>query len=74
MTTSEVAAVGLLVCGVALAFTALVLPPPGQIDSSVIYVFAQILIYCGSVFGVDSYINHKIKRRDANYKSLNGYD
>lgn len=39
-----------------MAFTALLLPPQGEIHESVLYLFAQILIYAGSVFGMDCYI------------------
>ncbi len=59
----EGSAVGMLCCGLALAFTALLLPPSGEIHESVLYLFAQILIYCGSVFGMDTYINRKIAER-----------
>lgn len=27
-----------------------------------IFIFAQILIYCGSIFGIDSYITRKIRK------------
>ena len=37
------------------------MPPPGQIHDSVLYIFAQILIYCGSIFGIDSYISRKLR-------------
>lgn len=62
----EWTAIVLLVAGVAMAFTALMLPPPGEIDDSVLYIFAQILIYCGSIFGIDSYISQKIKSHNNN--------
>ena len=62
----ELTAVVLLVAGVAMAVTALFLPPPGEIHDSVLYIFAQILIYCGSIFGIDSYITQKIKNNHNN--------
>ena len=43
-----------------MAFIALLLPPPGEIHDSVLYVFAQILIYSGTVFGLDCYFTEKI--------------
>lgn len=52
----EWTAIGLLAFGIILAFVALLMPPPGEIHDSVLYIFAQILIYCGSIFGIDSYI------------------
>ena len=56
----EWTAILLLTAGVAMAFIALLLPPPGEIHDSVLYVFAQILIYSGTVFGLDSYFTKKI--------------
>ena len=56
----ECTAILLLTAGVAMAFIALLLPPPGEIHDSVLYVFAQILIYSGTVFGLDSYFTKKI--------------
>ena len=73
-TVKEWTAIVLLACGIILAFIALLLPPPGEIHDSVLYIFAQILIYCGSIFGIDSYINQKIKNRNVNNKSPNDYD
>ena len=63
----EGSAVGMLCCGLVLAFTALLLPPSGEIHESVLYLFAQILIYCGSVFGMDTYINRKIAERTEDF-------
>ena len=57
----ELTAIVLLACGIIMAFTALLMPPPGQIHDSVLYIFAQILIYCGSIFGIDSYISRKLR-------------
>lgn len=46
----------LLLSGVVMAYIALFLPPPGEIHDSVLYIFAQILIYAGSIFGFGAYI------------------
>ncbi len=58
----ELTAVFMLLVGVALAFIALFMPPPGEIHDSVLYIFAQILIYAGSVFGISAYID-KLKNK-----------
>ena len=50
ISVKEWTAILLLTAGVAMAFIALLLPPPGEIHDSVLYVFAQILIYSGTVF------------------------
>ena len=56
----ELTAIVLLTFGIILAFVALLMPPPGEIHDSVLYIFAQILIYCGSIFGIDCYISKKL--------------
>ena len=53
----ETTACGLLLSGVVIAFIALLMPPPGEIHDSVLYLFAQILIYAGSVFGISAYVD-----------------
>ena len=57
MKIKEFSAMFLLVAGVAFAFIALLMPPPGEIHDSVLYIFAQILIYAGSVFGISAYVD-----------------
>jgi hypothetical protein len=61
----EGTALVLLAAGVVMAFIALFLPPPGEIDDSVLFIFAQILLYAGSIFGIDAYIKKSINRRDS---------
>jgi len=58
----EWTAVILLLGGVVMAFIALFLPPPGEIHESVLYLFAQILIYAGSIFGIEAYIKKLMGR------------
>ena len=59
----QLSALLLIIFGILLAFVALFMPPKGEIDESVIYIFAQVLIYAGSVYGMDSYIAHCIEQR-----------
>lgn len=58
----EKSAIGMLVAGIAFALIALLVPPVGQIHESVCWVFAQCLIYAGSVFGIATYIEHLHQR------------
>ena len=62
----ERTAIVLLTFGIILAFVALLMPPPGEIHDSVLFIFAQIIINCGSIFGIDSYISQKIKKNHNN--------
>ena len=45
--------------GFALAVAGFIVPPTGQIHESVIGIFAECLIYAGSIFGVTIYIQTK---------------
>lgn len=56
----DLTAIVLLIAGIAMAFIALFLPPPGEIHESVLFIFAQILIYAGSIFGIDAYIRKSL--------------
>ena len=61
VTLKSISALIMIVFGMVLAFIALFMPPQGEIDESVIYVFAQVLIYAGSVFGFDVFITQRIR-------------
>lgn len=52
-------ALALLFSGVALSVAGFCTAPRGEISESVLWYFAQTLIYAGSVFGVSSYIDIK---------------
>ena len=53
----------MLVFGAAVAAISLFMPPEGEIDGSVLMLFAQILVYAGSVFGVKIYIKDLINKK-----------
>lgn len=52
-------AVGMLVAGVGLSIAGFIVAPMGQIHDSVLWFFAQCLIYAGSIFGIGIYVNGK---------------
>lgn len=52
-------AVGMLFAGVGLSVAGFVVEPLGQIHDSVLWFFAQCLIYAGSIFGIGIYVNGK---------------
>lgn len=52
-------AVGMLLAGVALSVAGFCVPPVGEISDSVLWFFAQCLIYAGSIFGVSIYVQSK---------------
>ena len=60
--TERISALLLLVFGATMAAISLFMPPEGEIDGSVLMLFAQILVYAGSIFGVKIYIKDLIKR------------
>ena len=52
-------AVAMLLGGFTLAVAGFIVPPTGQIHESVLGIFAECLIYAGSIFGVTIYIQTK---------------
>lgn len=56
-------AVAMLVIGAALSVAGFCVPPVGEISDSVLWFFAQCLIYAGSIFGITVYVNDKINKR-----------
>ena len=49
----------MLVCGVALTVAGFIVPPTGEISDSVLWFAAQTMLYAGSVFGVNVYVQDK---------------
>ncbi len=52
-------ALGMLAAGVSLSVAGFCVPPVGEISDSVLWFFAQCLIYSGSALGVGAYIQNK---------------
>ncbi|MFT3994779.1 MAG: hypothetical protein QM660_10755 [Dysgonomonas sp.] len=55
-------AVGMLLLGSGLAIAGFVQSSAGQIHDSVLWLFAQCLLYAGSIFGVSVYISERFSR------------
>jgi hypothetical protein len=53
-------AIAMLASGVALSVAGFVVEPTGQIHDSVLWYFAQTLIYAGSIFGISIYANARV--------------
>jgi len=53
-------AVGMLVWGVLLTSAAFIVPPLGEVHDSILWILGQILIYCGSIFGIAMYARKKL--------------
>ena len=56
-------AVFMLVSGVALSTAGFITPPLGEISDSVLWFFAQCLLYAGAALGIDVIIDHKMNDR-----------
>lgn len=52
----------MLAAGVALSAAGFSTPPVGEISDSVLWVFAQCLLYAGGIFGVRSYVDRKMQQ------------
>lgn len=53
-------AIAMLAAGVIMTAAGFIVPPLGEISDSVLWFFAQCLIYAGSIFGVSIYVQSKI--------------
>ena len=53
-------AIAMLIWGVMLTTCAFFVPPMGEVHDSVLWVLGQILIYCGSIFGIAMYARKKL--------------
>lgn len=52
-------AIGMLAAGVVLSAAGFIVEPTGEIHDSVLWFFAQCLLYAGSIFGIGTYVNSK---------------
>lgn len=61
-------AVGMLIAGTGLTVAGFLVTPLGIIHDSVLWFFAQCLLYAGSIFGVSIYVTGKVNKAIANFK------
>lgn len=61
-------AVGMLMAGAGLSTAGFFVAPVGAIHDSVLWFFAQCLIYAGSIFGVSIYVTGKVNKAITNFK------
>lgn len=64
MDAKNFSALFLLFSGVTMAFLSFFTSQNGEISDSVLWYFAQCLIYAGSVFGMKIYIDNAIREKD----------
>lgn len=55
-------AIAMLMLGAALSIAGFITAPAGQIHESVLWLFAQCLIYAGSVFGISVYMSDRFNK------------
>jgi hypothetical protein len=53
-------AIGMLAAGVGLSTAGFCVEPVGEISDSVLWFFAQCLLYAGAALGIDVFVEHKI--------------
>lgn len=51
----------MLASGIVMSFLSFFLSAVKHIDDSVLWYFAQTIVYASSVFGIGSYVNYKLK-------------
>lgn len=52
----------LIFCGVAMLFVAMFIDPKGEISGTVLGAAGEMFVLAGSMMGMDSYVNYKIKK------------
>lgn len=52
----------LAIAGVAMLFVAMFIDPQGEISGSVLGAVGEVFLLAGSLLGLDSYFNFKLKR------------
>lgn len=67
-------AVGMLIAGVVMSFIGFSVEPLGIIHDSVLWFFAQCLVYAGSIFGVYIYVNGRIHNALKDFTERNKED
>ena len=69
-------AVSMLVAGVGLSVAGFIVEPTGQIHESVLWFFAQCLMYAGCIFGIGVYVttkfNHLVDKLKDKEENKNG--
>ena len=69
-------AVGMLMSGVGLSVAGFIVEPTGQIHESVLWFFAQCLMYAGGIFGIRVYLttkfNHLLDKLKDKEENKNG--
>ena len=55
-------AVAMLASGVGLSVAGFIAPPFGEISDSVLWYFAQCLMYAGTALGIDVMVDYKLKK------------
>lgn len=67
-------AVGMLIAGVSLSVAGFLVEPLGIIQDSVLWFFAQCLVYAGSIFGVYVYVNGRVHNALKDFTERNKED
>lgn len=58
----------MLIAGVVLSFAGFYVEPLGEISDSVLWFFAQCLLYAGAALGIDAIVEHKFNKWIENEK------
>ena len=55
-------AIAMLASGVGLNIAGFIAPPFGEISDSVLWCFAQCLMYAGTALGIDVMVDYKLRQ------------
>lgn len=54
-----------------MSFLAMYIDPTGEIHDSILWLIAQVLVFCGSLMGINSLHNVHLKRIDQKISDVN---
>lgn len=58
-TWAVISALAMLFFGMMLTVAGFIIPPPGEVHDSVLYILAQCLFYAGGIFGITLYTRRR---------------
>lgn len=65
-TIQLIVSVTIIIVGCGLLVAGFCVPPTGQIDSSILVAFGEILTFAGALLGIDYHYKYKRERNESN--------
>lgn len=65
-----ITAIAAFIIGWGLSIAGFIVPPTGEVSSSVLFILGQSLVYAASVFGITAYFNTETKRMRSDFRMM----